>query len=308
MRKERNGLIELYRFLLALVVAKNHGLFVISGPYFGPGRVCVEFFFVLSGYLFFSFLEKSKEVSLSKSLIKLFKTRFLPIGIPIVIAFISNTLNCILSGKSVNIWGYIWYISAMFGLMIALIIVRKLIKSDKAFFLVLAAAMIVALVMKFAGWLYSWGEIRAVSSLPMGIFMAMLPKIKRKYKFITISLLILVFALCFCIIFFELGSVEWFGIRVLELILDNLLYPALVYLTFCLNFKCRLFSYLGALSFGIYAFQCPADLMRTLGVSSSYVLFGFIFIASVLEDAGKRIYRYCRRRKIEVQRSEASVS
>ena len=57
-RKERNGLIDLYRFLLSLVVAKSHSLFAVGGPYFGPGRVCVEFFFVLSGYLFFSFLDK----------------------------------------------------------------------------------------------------------------------------------------------------------------------------------------------------------------------------------------------------------
>ena len=306
-RKERNGLIDLYRFLLSLVVAKSHSLFAVGGPYFGPGRVCVEFFFVLSGYLFFSFLEKSKDAPLKQSLIKLFKTRFLPICIPIFIAFISNTVNCILEGKFINIWGYLWYVKSMLILMIALLVMRKLIKSDKTFFLTLAAVMVVALILKFSGLLYSWGEIRSMSSLPMGIFIAMLPKIKRKYNFITVILLVLVFALCFCIVCFGLGDTEWLGIRIPELILDNLLYPALVYLTFCLNFRCSLFSYLGALSFGIYAFQCPADLMRTLGVSNSYILFGFIVLASVLEDAGKRIYRYRHYRKTDGQ-AEVRVS
>ena len=307
-RKERNGLIDLYRFLLSLVVAKSHSLFAFNGPYFGPGRVCVEFFFVLSGYLFFSFLEKSKDMSLRESLIKLFKTRFLPICIPIAIAFVSNTVNCLLEGEFPNIWGYLWYVKSMLGLMIALVVLRKLIKTDRGFFLTVAAIMAVALALKFSGLLYSWGDIRAASSLPMGIFIAMLPKIKPKYSFVTVLMLVPVFALCLYIVGLELGNVEWLGIRIPELILDNLLYPALVYLTFCLNCKCKLFSYLGALSFGIYAFQCPADLMRTLGVNSSYVLFGFILLASVAEDAGKRIYRYCRRRKIEVQKIEQDIA
>ena len=99
---------------------------------------------------------------------------------------------------------------------------------------------------------------------------------------------------CFCIVCFNLGNVEWLGIRFLELILDNILYPVLIYLSFCVKFKSGLLSYLGALGFGLYAFQCPADLFRSMGLENVWVLFGFILLATLIEDGGKRIYRYYR--------------
>ena len=75
------------------------------------------------------------------------------------------------------------------------------------------------------------------------------------------------------------------------MILDLLLYPALVYLTFHLEVKSKWMSYLGALSFGMYAFQCPADTIRLLGVSDVYLLFGIIVILTLTEDSVKRIIK-----------------
>lgn len=298
-KKERNGLIDLYRFLLALVVVKSHSLFVLPGPYFGPGRVCVEFFFVLSGFLFYSFLERCKDRPILESLIKLFKSRLLPLAIPLGIGIVSNIIYSILEKESFSLWGYLWYVEAMFLAMIVLIVLRRFIKNDKTFSLTIAGIMLVALVLKFSGLCYSWGLIRSASSLPMGILVAMLPKIKPKFKWLVWGLLIPVIAACFYIICFNLGNTEWFGLRILELILDNVLYPALIYLSFCLNFKCKFFSYLGALSFGIYAFQCPADLFRLMGVTNIWILFGFILLATLAEDTGKRIYRYVRKKRCE---------
>ncbi len=295
-KKERNGLIDLYRFLLSLVVVKSHGLFVLRGPYFGPGRVCVEFFFVLSGYLFFSFLQKSKDESISTSLKNLFRSRFAPLAIPTCIGVISNIIYSLYE-KDFSLWGYLWYVEAMFLAMIAMIILRRLIKSDTRFTLTITCVMLVALLLKFSGLCYSWGYIRAAATLPMGILIAMLPRISKKKKWLVTALLIPVAASCFAIVCFNLGDVEWFGLRILELILDNILYPALIYLTFCLDFKCKLFSYLGALSFGLYAFQCPADLIRIMGVSDRLILFGFIVAATLIEDSRKRIYKHVKNKK-----------
>lgn len=53
--KKRNGSIELYRFLFALVIMVRHikPLFVSNGynRLFGRGALGVEFFFIVSGYL-----------------------------------------------------------------------------------------------------------------------------------------------------------------------------------------------------------------------------------------------------------------
>ncbi len=292
-KKGRNGLIDLYRFLLALVVVKSHGLFVISSPYFGPGCVCVEFFFVLSGFLFMSFLQKSKDQPIKESLLKLYKSRVLPLAIPLVIGLVSNII-CNLITKEFNLWGYLWYIKVMLVEMMGLIFLRKRIKNDRTFTLTIVIIMVIALVLKFSGLLYSFGYARGASSIPAGMLIAMLPKWKPRNKWIILLPLIPVFLSCFSIVCFNLGDVEWLGIRIPELILDNILYPALIYLSFCLEFKCKFFSYLGALSFGLYAFQCPADLLRTLGIKSVWVLFVFIVLATVLEDGGKRFIKHIR--------------
>ena len=296
-KKARNGLIDLYRFLLAIVVVKSHGLFVLDGPCFGPGRVCVEFFFVLSGYLFYSFLQRSKNLPIKASLIGLWKSKVLPLSIPLAIGVLSNVISSFFDGEAFNPWGYLWYVEVMLVEMLILVILRKLIRSDLKFNVLLACILAISLILKFSGLLYSFGYIRGASSIPAGIFLAMLPKWKPKRKCIVLLPLIPVFALCFSIVCFNLGNVEWFGVRFIELALDNLLYPALIYLSFCLEFKSKIFSYLGALSFGLYAFQCPADLLRTLGVKNIWVLFGFILIATLLEDGGKKVYKYIRNNK-----------
>ena len=175
--------------------------------------------------------------------------------------------------------------------MIILLLLRKLIKNDNAFLITIAVITVIALGLKFFGPFYSWGFIRGASSIPVGILIAKLPRLRLKKQWLIWFPLSLVFALCFVIVCFGLGDVEWFGFRIPELILDNLLYPALIYLTFSLNVRCKFFTYLGALSFGLYAFQCPADLLRLLGVSNLGLLFGFIVLATLIDDTAKRFFR-----------------
>ena len=283
-------------FFFALVVVKSHSLFVVKGPYFGPGRVCVEFFFVLSGYLFLSFLEKSKERSISENISALLKSKVKPLAIPLCIGLLSNIIYAIVS-KEFKTWGYLWYIEVMIVEMILLVLLRKWIKSDKKFYISLAVIAIAALIIKFSGLCYSWGYIRGAASIPIGILIALIPKINLKRKWITLVSLIPIIAACFYIVFYQLGNFELGGVRVIEILLDVILYPALIYLSFCLDFKCKFFNYLGALSFGLYAFQCPADLFRLLGATNLWFLFGFILIATLLEDGGKRIYKHYRNKK-----------
>lgn len=289
----RNGLIELYRFLLALNVVKSHGLFILNGPYFGPGRVSVEFFFVLSGFLFASYLEKSKDLPLKKSLPKVLYDKLKPLFFPLAIGLISNLIYSIIEGDGdINIWGYLWYVRVMIVTYVIFVALRRLIKNDKAFLLTVIGICVVATLLKFFGPFYSWGDFRAASTISLGILLARLPKLKLKRKWPIWLALIPVQAACFAIVCFGLGDLELGGVPVVEIILDVLLYPALVYLTFQINLKSRILNYLGALSFGLYAFQCPADLMRLLNIGNVYIWFGFILAATVIEDGIKRIIKY----------------
>ncbi len=290
--KSRNGLIELYRFLFALNVVKSHGLFIINSPYFGPGRVSVEFFFVLSGFLFASYLEKHKDLPLKNAIPKMLYDKLRPLLVPLIIGLGSNlAYNLIAKDGTINIWGYLWYVHAMIVAYIAYVILRRLIKNDKAFLLTTLGICVIATVLKFSGLFYTWGYFRAASTLSLGILLAKLPRLQIKRKWPIWLALIPVQAACFAVVCFGLGNVEWGGVRVIEIILDVLLYPALVYLTFQLDIKNNLMNYLGAISFGLYAFQCPADLMRLIGVGDIYLWFGFIVAAAIIEDAAKRIIK-----------------
>lgn len=88
-------------------------------------------------------------------------------------------------------------------------------------------------------------------------------------------------------------AIIWFGCELwLEEILYLVLYPALIYLTFQMPIHNKALSYLGSLSFGLYAFQCVTRALRELGlITDVWVIFIVIVLLSVLEDLAKRIYK-----------------
>ena len=288
--KKRNSLIELYRFFFALNVVKNHGFFPEGFNYFSPGRVSVEFFFVLSGFLFVGTLEKLSDLPLNKSLPKMIVGKLKPLFFPLIIGVLSNIIYNIVAKEYFDgIWGYLWYIEAMMLVFIAYLVLRRVIKSEKVFTYVTLGIFTLATLMRFSGVFYEWGYVRAFATISLGMLLSKLPKIEIERKWIAWVILIPVQAMCFVIVCFHLGNVDWFGgFRGVEFILDNLLYPALIYLTFNVSISSNVLDYLGALSFGLYAFQCPADLFRLLGISNVYILLLIIVTLAVTEDVVKR--------------------
>ena len=291
--KKRNSLIELYRFFFALNVVKNHGFFPEGFNYFSPGRVSVEFFFVLSGFLFVGTLEKLSDLPLNKSLPKMIVGKLKPLFFPLIIGVLSNIIyNVVAKEYFDGIWGYLWYIEAMMLVFIAYLVLRRVIKSEKVFTYVTLGIFTLATLMRFSGVFYEWGYVRAFATISLGMLLSKLPKIEIERKWIAWVILIPVQAMCFVIVCFHLGNVDWFGgFRGVEFILDNLLYPALIYLTFNVSISSNVLDYLGALSFGLYAFQCPADLFRLLGISNVYILLLIIVTLAVTEDVVKRIVK-----------------
>ncbi len=292
--KKRNSLIEFYRFFFAINVVKNHGFCPWEIPYMSPGRVSVEFFFILSGYLFLSYLERTKDEPLKKGVLSLICNKMKPLFFPVVIGLAANLVTNILEKEYfTGLWGYMWYIHAMIITYIAYYVIRHFIKSDKVFTYTVLAIFILATLMRFGGTFYSWGYVRAASAISLGMLVAKLPKLNPKRKFPIAITAAISFILSASVVIFELGNTEILGgFRIVELFLDTVLYPSLIYFTFQLNLSSRILNYLGALSFGLYAFQCPADMIRVMGVSNRYVLLAVIMSLTVAEDGIKRIIKY----------------
>ena len=288
---KRNSLIELYRFLFSLNVVKGHGLFITDGPYFSLARTAVEFFFILTGFLFASYLEKNRHLSFKESVVKLLRSKLSPIIIPLIIGIASNLISSIVAyNGEIKTWGYLWYVKDMLLACLFYVILRKLIKADNVFLWVTAGICVAATILKFFGPFYTWGYFRAASTLSLGILVGKLPKLKLKKKWPVWIMLVPVITACLTIVCFGLGDVLWGEVKLVEIILDVLLYPALVYLTFQVDVKNKVMNYLGALSFGFYAFQCPVDLLRTLGIGNPLTWFTIIVIASVAEERIKQLW------------------
>ena len=287
-QSERNSLIELYRFILSINVLMSHGLFIYNGPYFGSGRESVEFFFILSGYFFASYLKKHGCEHLIKDTIRMLIDKVRPIFVPLAVGIGSNLVYSLICGKY-RPWGYLWYVRVMLICFVFYFILNKYLKNTKIFLSVVAIIGLVTMGLKFFTQLYPNGHIRAFSAISLGILLYYIPRIKLKRKWPIICALTVVGAVCLAILMLHLGDIRYHGILWVEIILDMLLYPALIYLTLMVRVRNPIFNYLGALSFGIYAFQCPADLLRQVGCNNTLLLFIIILTLSVGADLIKGV-------------------
>lgn len=292
MRK-RNSLIELYRFIFAINVVKSHGLFPYMGPYFGPGRISVEFFFVLTGYLLMKSINKFLDKPFWEGFKGFFTSKLKAIWIPLVIAIPFNIFYCIVIKQYfVNIWGYLWYVKQMLIYIAVCFVMRYFIKNEKKFILLVESVFVVAAVLHVFPLFYSWGVIRALMGISLGILISYIPKLNLKKKGLVWVILVPVQALILAILIFGNNLL-------MEEVLDLILYPALIYFTFQLTINNKVFNYLGSLSFGLYAFQCVVRPFDKLGFNNVWILFGIIVLLSVLEDGFKRYMRYRKMEKLK---------
>ena len=297
--QKRNDLIELYRFIFAMNVVKNHGYFPYQGSYFSPGRISVEFFFVLSGWFLVKSVDKYMHLPYWKGLFLFIKNKLMVLGIPLVVGLAFNILyKCVVGVESwltFSIWVYLWYVHSMFIVFIFYYTIRKFVKSKKWFLIITAVVFVVATVLHAFPEFYSWGNIRAFSAMSLGVLISFLPSIKLKKQWIIWIPLVCVQLLIMKMLLFDFTFIE-------EELLDLVLYPALIYLTFQLQIHNKVFGYLGALSFGLYAYQSVPLFISSLGYYNLWVSFTIIVVLAVLTDLIKRLIK--RKRKILIRISE----
>lgn len=286
--KKRNSLIEFYRFFFAMNVVKNHGYFPYQGSYFTPGRISVEFFFVLSGWFLFKGIEKYMNLPFWKGLFSLIKNKLFVLGIPLVVGLIFNIPYKIIVGAEnwwdISIWGYLWYVHDMFMVFIFYYTIRRFVKNNNWFIIITASVFVLSVILHSIPFFFSWGYFRAFSAMSCGILISFIPQIKMRRKWILWIPLSCVMLYILKIFLFNFTFVE-------EEILDYLLYPALIYLTFQFDISNAVLNYLGALSFGLYAYQSIPRLINILGYDNTWVSFAIILSLTIITDLVKRLLK-----------------
>lgn len=295
--KKKNSIIEFLRFFFAFDVIKNHGYFMYHGPILSPARIAVEFFFVLSGYLFVSFLERTKEDKIFPSILKMYKTKGLALGIPLLVCLICNLVYTIVvyPEAGISIIGYMWYVHEMLIVFAVYIILRHLIKKDKVFLIVIGAIGLVASIIHVFPFFYSWGYFRALSAISIGVLVKYIPKLPKKYMWISIVGFFIAFGYALRMLCMPFTLVE-------EEILFLIAYPSLIYFAFNLPLSFKPFDYLGSISFGMYAYQAIPRMHEVLGYTNDWsaflIIMGCSIIVPFIVKGVKALYTHLKTPKI----------
>ena len=296
--KKRNSLIEFYRFFFAMNVVKNHGYFPYQGKYFSPEHVSVEFFFILSGFLLRRTIDKYLNLSYFKGLFMMLKNKIFSLGIPFAVALLFHIPYKIVTKCSpwweLNDWGYMWYVFDMLVIDIFYFTIRRLTKSDLCLFIAAGVLFITASIFHAIPEFRATGWFRAIGAMSLGVLISYIPSIKLEKQWLLFIPLAFIWAYILRILLFNYTFVE-------EEILNLLVYPALIYLTFQLPVQNKVLNYLGALSFGLYAYQAVPRLMYVLGYENTWVYFLIILTLAVLTDALMRIIKNKRSNKVSTE-------
>ena len=297
MRK-KNSLIEFYRFLFAMNIVKNHGYFPYQGKYFSPEHISVEFFFTLSGFLLRRSIDKYLSLPYWKGLFLMLKNKLFALGIPLVVALLVNIPYQFIRGVETfwdfNFWGYLWYVYEMFVVYIFYYTLKRIVRKEKWFFIIAAVICVTFSVLHMLPRFHSWGSFRAYASMSLGVLVSYIPSIRLKKQWLLYIPLTFLWAYVLRILLFDYSLVE-------EEILNLLVFPGMIYLTFQLAVHNRIFNYLGALSFGLYAYQSVPRLLWILGIGNEWIYFAIILSLAVLTDGIMRIIRYQKIKRQEQQ-------
>lgn len=130
--QQKNSSIEFYRFLFTIVICLHHStMFIGEQSWLKHGYICVEFFFILSGYFLYNSFSKEKAHSTTKYVLKRVERLWPEYAVAAILAILSRGvfLNDFNLSKAINellmvrntglfrLGGYnypTWYIPVMF--------------------------------------------------------------------------------------------------------------------------------------------------------------------------------------------------
>ena len=286
---KKNSLIEFCRFFFAMNIVKNHGYFPYQGKYFSPGRISVEFFFILSGFLLRRSIDKYINLPYFKGLFLMLKNKVLAMGIPLFVALVMHLPYKIITGSApwwdITDWGYLWYVFDMLVIDVFYFTIRKFVRNEKWFFAIVAVIFVTASVLHAIPRFFATGWFRAIGMMSLGVLLSYIPPIKIKKPLLLLIPLLVVWGYVLRIMLFDFTFIE-------EEILDLLIFPSLIYLSFQMPIHCKVLNYLGALSFGLYAYQTVARLMYILGYENTWIYIVVIAGLTVFTDGILRLIRH----------------
>ncbi|HEY8365251.1 MAG TPA: acyltransferase family protein [Haloplasmataceae bacterium] len=291
---KRNSLLELFRFLFALVILYYHNCFIIqSYDGFYSGRFVVIFFFLVSGFFISDKLKKCNNAYLTNKTewLHYLTYRLKRLGIPLLIAYSFSVADTIVSNSySSGFLHYLWFIHVMLIAELLSYILYKYIKRKYIIDIIYGLLMILGISLRLVPSIIEVTEPLCLIYFPFGYFMS---KVRFNYKNNLLWLTLIVFSvigLSYCLF----SPYKMYK----EFIMGFILFPILLYsiLQVELN-EVKLFNYIGSLSFEIYVYQSIARFFGAFGINNN--IYNFLIVASsvLLTEICKFIFDISARKK-----------
>ena len=288
----RNGLIELYRFLFAMWVVWYHGFFAFKNQFFNNGYIAVEFFFILSGFYIIKSIDKQSDKPFFTGLWNILWSRIKALRLPFIVGLIFAFWYMFLDGQ-ISMLGYLWYIPFMLLSFVLVYVLKRLIKNKAILISCLIGIVVISYLLLYIPILKGWGLFRGFGGVCLGVLVSQIPKINLKIKSFDFNWIItgLLFGIVLYLAYLPKENL------VSEYCLVLLLMPMLIYFTNTLNVNCKFLSFLGSLSFGLYAYQCVLRVFEIYVPLEQHWLFLMLIAMVLIDKLIEFVYKTIKRKK-----------
>ncbi|MBR4271043.1 MAG: acyltransferase family protein [Clostridia bacterium] len=267
MEKQRNTCIELLRLFAALWVMYYHGYSLIErGSMFSNGRIAVDFFFLLSGFFFLKSAIKLDDKPFFKNLFTFIWKRFKPLAITFGICMIFVLIFYYQHYEGflyVDPFGYLWFVPHLMIVLALYYVLRKLIKRNIVFNIVVAIISMLCFVALFIP-LTDYGIFRGIASVGLGILISQIPKLEfSQAKLFSMLMYILLFlAITIVAIIAPAHTIQ-------DPLCLLVLFPAILYFANQVEWGCKPLNLVCSVSFGLYAYQTVARVLEDNSIITS---------------------------------------
>ena len=296
MDKKRNGLLEIYRFIICFWPLYYHNYFFWERDYsvFTVCDLAVDFFFVLSGFFLMSSMRRLKDEPVFKGMIKLMFGRAKPMLFTICFIAAFNFICVALFVREnyfktlFHLFKYWWFVLYLIVVIGVLYLVYRILKNEKLFvvFLVILSLSMarlqyaVVVEERYIDQLVFFA--RSCGCVPVGILLSYIPKIKfKKFNAAILAVIALIPTL-----FYFAYNEKTFFTRLLIIAM----FCALVYFSVHINVSGGLCDVLGKLSVRMYLYMAFITMIEMLGVTNFRQLF-VIDVAVASLDLAVSYYR-----------------
>ena len=289
MDNKRNGLLEIYRFILCFWPLYHHNFFFMERDHsrFTVANLAVDFFYVLSGFFLLKSMEKRKGEGVILGSAKVVYDRAKPMLFSI--AYITSfSLLCILlfiredhlkvAFEVVKYWWFILYLLVAVAIFYLL---HRAIKNKWVFLVAMFVISLGSVIFHYAverrGFLINelTFPARTIGCIALGVIVSYIPRFKTKRFNVNIIATILLFL---SILYLAYGEKSYNTCIVMIL-----MFAALVYFSSNISVSGKVFDLAGKLSTRIYLYMAFVTVIYYLGITNHRMLFVIDVFLAVLD-------------------------